>query len=325
MEAKEHLEIQKESRALYQYLVDCGQTVDYEFVCYKNGEKKTHRGDHRENDGLSFMVNLLGHEYNKFYPGLTPKPTVPKKPGPLQLFVILVKNSLQLPFKPAKWKIGNPEFNKKSIDFDDITAKSSRVLSFAETEKIRLKTKRNQVNLSSLITFTFANSIRPFQEKGRQYFMFPVSHWKKIDASTNYGNNVSYLDLILENNDDLKRTHQKIVSGLKQGLFWGNFTSIKLLRYLPSGLHSFILGIFFRLAKKTGSCVNLGDWDAEKRNNDLIITGYPPVYDHNPIAFSFCTWGGKLALGLSIHPILSDKKEFADDLLTGIVDDLLKD
>jgi hypothetical protein len=314
-----NLSIHDESKAFYQHLVNSGQSVNFELICQRDGVEEVHTGDHREHDGIGFIVEKLCHYYDYYYPGFIPSMLAREKPQGLKFLKIIGKHFSQYPFFPAKFTLKNTNYRVGDTSFNSVKAKAHLSLSQSKSRMLYELARSESVQLSSLIMANFSEIIRDYHRPGKQYWMFPISLRPQLDQQSNQGNLVSYIDLVFKTQDELEDIHRKLIAGLKNGDFWGTWFATKSMKYVPQVFHPIVFKSFLLSSQRTGTFVNLGDWDRQCRYQDRMIYAHPAVYSHLPVALSFGHWSKQTVFGLSIHPRLSVDQGFARSLIDRLV------
>jgi hypothetical protein len=303
--------MQKESQIYYHHLSQIqGDTCLYKGLVYEGQTKHEVIYDHRDFDGLSAMIKTL-KLYHLFYPKMYSGLQARKKPSFLKMMKAFINFRLSMPYQPKMFKL-NQSTNKTHHQ-----ASHDLFLTKSETKKIEQDCKKNHVSLNAYLLFHLKELLKEFSHNDgkKTIFMLPVNLREEVDENTDFGNEVSFIDVMIGDNDNIKDIHEQIQTKFKNQLQWGSYFATKMISFFPKFLHQFLIKDYIQNTHRTGLFSSMGVWDKKEILPATHVGAIPVNFSHMPFSISVIHWQNALYFGLSIHSKLQMNDKDAQNIL----------
>lgn len=311
--------MQKESAIYYNQLEKLqGDSCLYKAVVYKDKQREELIFDHRTHDGISAMIKTLKAN-NLFYPGIFSGLKGRKKPGFLAILKAFIKFKLSMPYKPKDFIV-----HKKLVNE---IAEAELCLSQVETKRILANAKAQKLNFNAYLVATVSEVLKLYSEASDKPFIFmlPINLRANINETDDFGNEVSFIDIKVNNSDSAKEIQAQMNHKFKSGLQWGAWFATKMIGYFPSFMHGFLIKDYVKSTPRTGLISTMGHWDRKEQFSHTKLNAIPVNFSHMPFSLSAVNWNNCLNLGLSLNPKLGLDEIDAKELLNHIKKQLIGD
>lgn len=310
--------MQKESRLYYSHLGRIqGDSCQYKGIVYKEDERIEHVFDHRDHDGISAMIKIL-KEHDLFYSGIFKGLKSRKKPKWMTIFKAFISFRLSMPYRPKVFKRG--ELISSTI------IESEMMLTELETKEIYNICREAKITFNAYLLFHIKELLKNYTENSerKMIFMLPVNLRDTIDESNDFGNDVSFVDIMIGDEDSAQSIQNQIVQKFTRRLQWGAWLATKMIGFFPKFLHEFLIKDYIKSTHRTGLVSSMGIWDYHQKYIGTTLNAIPVNFSHMPFSISAVDWQKRLNFGLSLNPNLGLAETEAKIILNHLKNRLLQ-
>lgn len=262
---------------------------------------------HAEFDGIGGLAEILRRR-DATLPRL-PQMKHPSHPSWFPLIRSIPK--FLRPRRPLKW-VPLQGATAASTNSTPPRSVAWHVFDESSTTQIRRACRRGGFTVNSFLLKHLTKAIRPSlqDESSDVPWMLPVNLRGKVVRERDTANHSSYIGVRVRSYETVHDIHQNIYAALARREHWANWYSYKSGPLIGGAMRRYLVASGKGLPEwYIGGFSNLGDWDAEKKINQLSCQGAwlfcPPVLRCQLLGAGCVTFQNQLSITLHIHPELT--------------------
>jgi hypothetical protein len=304
---------------LFEVLAEQGEDMRFRIGLARVGAEDSyddHRAHHKDVDGYGAVVSLFRAREIEFEAPAGRSEPAPSLRRRASAMVHVMQGGQG---DRVRWKTPTAAASAPAH------AEAARLLSEAETNRLRAACKREGVSMTALLLRALNATVTPLvaDGKGPATWTVPVNMRGGVRVEPDIANASSLVALLIAPGATSRDVDRALREAIEQNLHWGKWDQVNLMirfgeRALRKKVRQYYAGGH---ASRIGVFSNIGAWKARVAS-DVGIVGFGPATRMDPIFAGAITLNGKLSLSMRAHPLLgvrsSDVKEWLDAWLRAL-------